>query len=162
MDDLALISHQNFSRVFINVTFIVTETSPHFSTFVISQSFQSVSLSIEFLGCFFHVNVEVTQNHVLTRSYDRFTILRTKDVVGTKHQNFCFCTSFFAQWQMHRHLVTVEVRVKRSTYQRVQTDCTSFNQFWLKRLNTQTVQRRRTVQEYRVVIDNLFHDVPDT
>ena len=43
----------------------------------------------------------------------------------------------------------------------MQTDCTAFDQLRLKRLDAQTVQRRRTVQEDRVIINDLFHDVPD-
>ena len=63
---------------------------------------------------------------------------------------------------MHRHLVAVKVRVERGADQRVQTDGAAFYQLRLKGLNTQPVQRRRTVQENRVIVDHLFHHVPDT
>ena len=61
---------------------------------------------------------------------------------------------------MYRHLVTVKVGVKRGTYQRMQLNGFTFNQDRFKRLNTQTVQGRRTVQHNRMFANDFFQDVP--
>ncbi len=61
---------------------------------------------------------------------------------------------------MNGHLVTVEVGVERRADERVQLDCLAFDQHRLERLDTETVQRRRTVQHHRVLADHLFEDVP--
>src|SRR5690606_26628818 len=68
---------------------------------------------------------------------------------------------FKRQRNVHGHLVTVEVGVVGRTHQRVQLDCLTFDQNRLKCLNTQTVQRGRTVQQYRVLTDHFGQDVPD-
>ena len=62
---------------------------------------------------------------------------------------------------MHSHLVTVEVCVERSTYQRMQLNCLTFYQNRLERLNTKTVKRWCTVQHYRMLADNVLKDIPD-
>ena len=43
----------------------------------------------------------------------------------------------------------------------MQLDCFTFNQNRFKGLNTQTVQRRRTVQQNRVLTDHFVEDIPD-
>ena len=62
---------------------------------------------------------------------------------------------------MHSHLVTVKVGVESRTNQWMQLDGLAFDQDGLKRLDAQTVQRRRTVQHDRVFFDHLFEDVPN-
>ena len=58
-----------------------------------------------------------TQDHILRRHGDRCTIGRVKDVVRTKHKNLSLEDCGVAQRQVHRHLVTIEVGVKRCTRQ---------------------------------------------
>ena len=43
----------------------------------------------------------------------------------------------------------------------MQLDCLAFDQHGLKRLNAKAVQCRGTVQENRVLSDNLFKNIPD-
>ena len=62
---------------------------------------------------------------------------------------------------MNRHLVTVEVGVEGRANERMQLDGLAFDQDGLKSLDTQTVQRRRTVQHHGVLFDDLFQDVPN-
>ena len=38
-------------------------------------------------------------------------------------------------------------------------NCFTFNQYWLKGLDTKPVKRRRTIQQNGVLPDNLFQDV---
>ena len=61
---------------------------------------------------------------------------------------------------MDRHLVAVEVRVKRRADQGVQLYGLAFNQHRLEGLYAQAVQRGRPVQQHRVFPDHLFQDVP--
>jgi len=60
-----------------------------------------------------------------------------------------------------RHLVTVEVRVERVTDQRVDLDRLALDQHRLEGLDAQAVERRRAVEEHRVLVDDLLEDVPD-
>ena len=86
-----------------------------------------------------------TQNHVLRRHDNRLARCRRQNVVGGHHQHARFQLCFNRQRNVNRHLVAVEVGVKRGTNQRVQVDGLAFDQNRLKRLNTQTVQRRCAV-----------------
>ena len=78
-----------------------------------------------------------------------------------KHQHLCFQNSFITQRQVNSHLVTIEVGVERSTCQRVQLNSFTFNHVRLECLDTQTVQSRRTVQQYRVTFHYMFQDIPN-
>ena len=62
---------------------------------------------------------------------------------------------------MNSHLVTVEVSVKGCANERVQLNGLTFDQLRFKSLNTQTVQRRSTVEHYRVFVNHLFEDIPN-
>ena len=65
------------------------------------------------------------------------------------------------QRHVDRHLVAVEVGVERRADQRVQLDRLALDQQRLEGLDAQAVQRRRAVEEDRVLLDDLFEDVPD-
>ena len=62
---------------------------------------------------------------------------------------------------MNSHLVTVEVGVECRTCQRVQLNSFTFDQLWLECLNTQTVQCRCTVQQYRMSFHYVFQNIPN-
>ena len=62
---------------------------------------------------------------------------------------------------MDGHLVTIEIGVIGFTYQRMQTDCFTFDKYRFKRLDTQTVKRRCAVQQYRMFSDDIFQYIPD-
>ena len=162
MNNMCVICHQDFIDILEDMTFVITISSPLFCFNLFAQSFQTISLSIELFCLFFHVQIEVTKHKVLSWRNDRLTILRTKDVVGTKHQNFCFCSCHFTKRKMDSHLVTVEVGIEGRTYERMNTDCTSFNKTWEECLDTKSMQSRCTVQEYRVSFNNTFNTVPHT
>ena len=61
---------------------------------------------------------------------------------------------------MHCHLVSIEVRVVSGTYQRMQLDGFSFYQDRLKGLDSQSVQRRGTVEHNRMLLDHFFQNIP--
>ena len=98
---------------------------------------------------------------VLRRHDDRITVRRRQDVVRRHHQRACFELRFDRQRHVHGHLVAVEVSVERRADERVQLDRLAFDQYRLERLDTEAVQRRRTVQHARVLADDFFEDIPD-
>ncbi|MNF61945.1 hypothetical protein D3C84_436110 [compost metagenome] len=106
-------------------------------------------------------HVVQTQDHVLGRNDDRLTGGRRQDVVGRHHQGARFQLGFQGQRYVDRHLVTIEVRVIGGTNERVQLDGLAFDQGRFKRLDTQTVQGRCTVQQDRVFADHFVQDVPN-
>src|SRR5471032_2851790 len=102
-----------------------------------------------------------TQHDILRRNDGRFAVRWEQDVVRSQHQGAGFHLCFDRQRHVNCHLVTVEVGVECGADQRVQLDRLAFNQDRLERLDTQTVQRRRTVQHDRVFADHVSQDVPD-
>src|SRR5690606_3483925 len=95
------------------------------------------------------------QNNVLGRHDDRFSAGGRQNVVGGHHQRTRFQLSFQGPRHVNGHLVTVEVGVIGSTDQRMQLDGLTFNQNGLERLDTESVQRWRTVEQYRVLPDHI-------
>ena len=83
-----------------------------------------------------------------------------EQVVGRKHEDAAFELRLERQRHVHGHLVAVKVGVERRADQRMEPDRFAFDKHREKRLNAETVQRRRAVQEHRVVLDDLFEDVP--
>ena len=62
---------------------------------------------------------------------------------------------------MDSHLVTVEVSVVCCTYERMKLNCTAFNKYRLECLDTKSMKCRCTVKHNRMLLDNVFKDVPD-
>ena len=106
-------------------------------------------------------NVVQTKNHILCRHCDRSTVGRVQYIMWLKHQHLCFKNSFITQRQVYRHLVTIEVGIERCTCQRMQLDSFTLNHLRLECLDTQTVQSRRTVQQYRMSFHYMFQDIPN-
>ncbi|MNU68899.1 hypothetical protein D3C71_582750 [compost metagenome] len=101
-----------------------------------------------------------TQHDILGRNDRWFAVRWEQDVVRCQHQGACFHLRFDRQRNVDRHLVTVKVGVECGADERVQLDGLAFNQDWLERLDTQTVQRRCAVQHDRMFTDHVFQDVP--
>ena len=104
--------------------------------------------------------VVAAHNHVLGGTDNRFAVLRLEDVVRGQHQEAGFGLRLHRKRNVNGHLVAVEVGVKGGTGQRVQLDGFALNQHGLKGLNAQTVQRRRAVEQHRMLADHLFEDIP--
>ena len=84
-----------------------------------------------------------------------------EDVVRAHHEHARFHLRLDRERHVHRHLVAVEVGVERRADQRVQLDGLALDEHRLERLDAEAVQRRRAVQQHRVLADDLFEDVPD-
>ena len=101
------------------------------------------------------------QHHVLRRHDRRLAVGREQHVVRRQHQRAGFHLRLDRQRNVHGHLVAVEVGVERRADERMQLDRLALDQHWLERLDAQAVQRRRAVQQDRVLLDDLLEDVPD-
>jgi hypothetical protein len=104
---------------------------------------------------------EVAAEHdVLVRRDDRVAVRGREDVVRRQHQRRRLDLRLERQRQVHGHLVAVEVGVEARADQRVDADRVAFDQHRLEGLDAHAVQRRRAVQQHRVLVDHLFEDVP--
>ena len=101
------------------------------------------------------------EHDVLRRHDDRLTVRRMQDVVGRHHQHARFQLRFQRQRNVHGHLVAVEVGVERGADQRMQLDRLALDQHRLERLNAEAMQRRRAVQQHRMLADHLVENIPD-
>ena len=113
----------------------------------------------------FHVDefaghVIQTEHDVLRRHDDRITVGGRQDVVRRHHQRARFELRFERQRHVHGHLVAVEVGVERGADQRMQLDGLAFDQHRLERLDAETMQRRRTVEQHGMLADDFLEDVP--
>ena len=79
------------------------------------------------------------------------------DIISTRASS---CASSDKR-HVHGHLVAVEVGVEGSADQRMQLDRLALDEHRLERLDAQAMQGRRTVQENRVLADDLVENVPD-
>ena len=105
-------------------------------------------------------HVVQAEHDVLRRHDDRLAVGGRQDVVRRHHQRARFQLRLDRQRHVHGHLVAVEVGVERGADQRMQLDRLAFDQHRLERLDAQAVQRRRAVQQHRMLADHLFEDVP--
>ena len=135
----------------------------HFARFERHQHFVNVGECAAFtLGARLAFGQVVeTEHHVLRRHGDRLTGSRRQNVVRRQHQHAGFDLGFRRQRNVNRHLVAVEVGVERRADQRVNLDGLAFDQHRLESLNAEAVKRRSAVQQYRVILDDFFKDVPD-
>ena len=101
------------------------------------------------------------EHHVLGRAHDRLAVGRREYVVGREHQDARLRLRLRGQRQVDGHLVAVEVRVEGRAHQRVYPDGLALDQHRLERLDAEPVERRRAVEQHRVLLDDLLEDVPD-
>ena len=105
-------------------------------------------------------DVVQAEDHVLGRHGDRGTIGRIQDVVAGQHEQLCLQDGRGAEWQVHGHLVTVEVGVERRAGQRVQLEGLALDHLGLESLDAEAVQGRSTVEQHGVRLHHVLEDVP--
>ena len=105
--------------------------------------------------------VVAAEHDVLRRRHDRLAARGREDVVRRQHEHARFHLRLDRERHVHGHLVTVEVRVVSGANERVNADRFAFDQLRLERLDRQTVQRRRAVQQHRMALGHFLEDVPD-
>ena len=85
---------------------------------------------------------------------------RAQHVVGRQHEDAGLGLRLGRQRQVDRHLVAVEVGVERRADERVDLDGLALDEHRLEGLDAEAVQRGRTVQEHRVLLDDVLEHVP--
>src|ERR671921_1085844 len=101
------------------------------------------------------------EHHVLRGNCDREPVGGQQYVLCGEHEDAGLGLRLGAQGHVHRHLVAVEVRVEGGTDQRVDLDGLALDEHRLERLDAETVERRRAIQEHRVLLDDILQDVPN-
>ena len=100
------------------------------------------------------------EDHVLGGRRQRRAVRGREDVVGGQHQDPRLRLRLRRERQVHSHLVAVEVGVEGVADQRVHLDRLALDQQRLERLDAETVQRGRAVEQHRVLVDDLLEHVP--
>src|SRR3989338_6782627 len=105
----------------------------------------------------------VTPQHNIKKfgADDRIAAARLQNVFVGRHYFPRFQLRFFGQWHMNGHLVTVKVGVESVTNQRVNLDSATLNQNRSKRLNAESVQSRRPVEQNIFVLNYFLQNRPD-
>ena len=106
-------------------------------------------------------HVVTAEHDVLRRHGDGLPRSRRQDVVRREHQDLRLDLRLGRERDVDGHLVAVEVRVEGRADERVNLDRLALDQHRLERLDAQAVERRRAVEQHRVILDHLFEDVPD-
>ena len=96
------------------------------------------------------------EGRVTGRPSDGFRMLFERE-----HQDAGLGLGLDRQRQVDGHLVAVEVRVERGADERVQLDGLALDELRLERLDAETVQRGRAVQQHGALADDLLEHVPD-
>ena len=99
-------------------------------------------------------------DHVLAGHGEGPAVGRRQHVVGREHQHPGLGLGLGRKGQVDGHLVAVEVGVEGGAHQRVDLDGLALDQHRLEGLDAEAVERGRPVQEHRVLLDDLFQDVP--
>ena len=105
--------------------------------------------------------VVAAHDDVLRRADNRLAVGRAEDVVGGHHQHGRLDLRLNRQRQVDGHLIAVEVGVEAFADQRMDADGVAFDQHRLEALDAHAVQRRRPIEQYRMVFDDFFEDVPN-
>ncbi len=101
------------------------------------------------------------EDEILRGHGDGLAARGREDVVRGQHQDRGFDLGFGRERDVHGHLVAVEVGVEGGADQRMDLDGLAFDEHGLKRLDAEAVEGRGAVEQDRVVLDDLFEDVPD-
>src|SRR6266702_493389 len=101
------------------------------------------------------------EDHILGGNGHGGPVRGGQDVVRRQHQHLRLHLGLHGERHVHGHLVAVEVRVERGAHERADLDCLALDQDGLEGLDAQAVERRRAVQEHRMLGDHFFQDVPD-
>ena len=104
--------------------------------------------------------VVAAEHDVLRRNRDRRPVRGRQDVVAREHQHRRLDLRFGRQRDVDRHLVAVEVGVERRADERMDADRLAFDQHRLERLDAEPMERRRAVQQHRMLADHFFEHVP--
>ena len=118
------------------------------------------NLTLAHLAGFGERKIVRAEYHILSGDCYRSAVGGLQEVLCCEHKRPCLILCFLGERQMNSHLVAVKVRVERRTYERMQLYRASLDKHGGERLYTQTVQGRRTVEQYGMILDNVLQHVP--
>ena len=107
-----------------------------------------------------HREVVAAEDHVLRGRHDRRAVGGREQVGRREHHHPRLFLRGRGQRHVDRHLVAVEVGVEGRADERVDLDRRPLDEHRHECLDAEAVQRGRAVQQDRVVLDDLFEDVP--
>ena len=81
--------------------------------------------------------------------------------MGGEHQRAGLDLRLGRERDVNGHLVAVEIGVEGGADQRMDAQRLAVHEHGLEGLDAQAVERRRAVQQDRVVLDDLLEDVPN-
>ena len=99
-------------------------------------------------------------DEVLAGRHDRTTRRRRQDVVGAEHEHSRLGLGLRRERHVDGHLVAVEVGVEGGADQRMDLERLALDEHRLERLDAQAVQRRRPVEQHRMLLDHVVEHVP--
>ena len=101
------------------------------------------------------------EHHVLRRHDNGLAVLRREDVVGGEHEDARLRLRLRRERQMDGHLVAIEVGVVRRAGERMELERAALGEHRLERLDAEAMERRGTVQEHRMLLDDVLEHIPD-
>ena len=101
------------------------------------------------------------EHDILRRHDDRRAVRGMQDVVGRHHQDARFELRLERQRHVNRHLVAVEVGIERRADQGMQLNRLALDQHRLEGLDAEAVQRRRAVEQDRMLANDLVENIPN-
>ena len=104
--------------------------------------------------------VVAAENEILRRNGERLAVGRREDVVRGQHQHLRLDLSLRRERDVNGHLVAVEVGVEGRADERVDLDGLALDEHRLEGLDAETVERRRAVQEHRMLFDDALRARP--
>src|SRR5438034_8510023 len=84
-----------------------------------------------------------------------------QNIVGRHHQHARLELRLERKRHMHSHLVAVEIGVESRADQRVELNRFALDQHRLERLDAEAMERRRSVEHYGMLANDLVEDIPD-
>ena len=135
-DDARFVSHDDFVRV-------------------------AEDLALAGLAVLLHGQIVGAEDHILSRNGDGLAVLRLEQVVRREHKEAGFRLRLRGKRHVNSHLVAVEVGVERGADQRMELERSALDEDGLKRLDSESVQRRRAVEQNGVFLDDGLEGVPD-
>ena len=105
--------------------------------------------------------VVAAEHHVLAGRGQRAPVGGREDVVRAQHQQPRLRLGLGRERKVDGHLVAVEVRVERVADERMHLDRLALDEDRLEGLDAESMERRRAVQQHRMLGDDLLEHVPD-
>ena len=103
--------------------------------------------------------IVTTESHFFVRQNYRGAVGRFQKIVVWKHPFLDFINRIFGKGQKHPHGVSVKVGIVSGADGRMEFDGVAVGQYRVETEDRQFMERRRPVQQYRVVSGNFLQNV---